>query len=158
MNRYTRTGISSLLTLNFWLVTSPVEAATTDLVQVMSWLITAINGSMALITVLASMLLFGAAWEYRQRRLLYSSSNLQRLRRHRMIVSSSYALPEINTRKAQWMGVLAGVALVVMLQGPWQAFVSTTLGPVKVSGSVQAKSDKVLLGLEVSKAKTRFLS
>ena len=158
MNRYTRTGISSLLTLNFWLVTSPVEAATTDLVQVMSWLITAINGSMALITVLASMLLFGAAWEYRQRRLLYSSSNLQRLRRHRMIVSSSYALPEINTRKAQWMGVLAGVALVVMLQGPWQAFVSTTLGPVKVSGSVQAKSDKVLLGLEVSKAKTRILS
>lgn len=158
MNRYTRTGISSLLTLNFWLVTSPVEAATTDLVQVMSWLITAINGSMALITVLASMLLFGATWEYRQRRLLYSSSNLQRLRRHRMIVSSSYALPEINTRKAQWMGVLAGVALVVMLQGPWQAFVSTTLGPVKVSGSVQAKSDKVLLGLEVSKAKTRFLS
>ena len=135
-----------------------MEAATTDLVQVMSWLITAINGSMALITVLASMLLFGAAWEYRQRRLLYSSSNLQRLRRHRMIVSSSYALPEINTRKAQWMGVLAGVALVVMLQGPWQAFVSTTLGPVKVSGSVQAKSDKVLLGLEVSKAKTRFLS
>ena len=158
MNRHTRTGISSLLTLNFWLVTSPVEAATTDLVQVMSWLITAINGSMALITVLASMLLFGAAWEYRQRRLLYSSSNLQRLRRHRMIVSSSYALPEINTRKAQWMGVLAGVALVVMLQGPWQAFVSTTLGPVKVSGSVQAKSDKVLLGLEVSKAKTRILS
>lgn len=158
MNRYTRTRISSLLTLNFWLVTSPVEAATTDLVQVMSWLITAINGSMALITVLASMLLFGAAWEYRQRRLLYSSSNLQRLRRHRMIVSSSYALPEINTRKAQWMGVLAGVALVVMLQGPWQAFVSTTLGPVKVSGSVQAKSDKVLLGLEVSKAKTRILS
>jgi len=158
MNRYTRTGISSLLALNFWLVTSPVEAATTDLVQVMSWLITAINGSMALITVLASMLLFGAAWEYRQRRLLYSSSNLQRLRRHRMIVSSSYALPEINTRKAQWMGVLAGVALVVMLEGPWQAFVSTTLGPVKVSGSVQAKSDKVLLGLEVSKAKTRVLS
>jgi len=137
MNRYIRTGISSLMTLDLWLVTCPVEAATMDLVQVMSWLITAINGSMALITVLASMLLFRTAWEYRQRRLLYSSSNLQRLRRHRMIVSSSYALPEINTRQAQWMGVLAGIALVVILQGPWQAFVTTTLGPVKVSESVQ---------------------
>jgi len=158
MNRYTRTGISSLITLNLWLITSPVEAATTDLVQVMSWLITAINGSMALITVLASMLLFGAAWEYRQRRLLYSSSNLQRLRRHRMIVSSSYALPEINTRKAQWMGILAGIALVVILQGPWQAFVTTTLGPVKVSGIVQVKTGNVLLGLEAPKAQTGILS
>ena len=157
MNRYTRTGILSLITLNLWLITSPVEAATTDLVQVMSWLITAINGSMALITVLASMLLFGAAWEYRQRRLLYSSSNLQRLRRHRMIVSSSYALPEINTRKAQWMGILAGIALVVMLQGPWQAFVTTTLGPVKVSGSFQVKTGNFFLGLEAPKAQTVIL-
>jgi len=158
MNRYFRTGLASLLTLDLWLVTGPVEAATMDLVHVMSWLITAINGSMALITVLASMLLFRTAWEYRQRRLLYSSSNLQRLRRHRMIVSSSYALPEIKTRKAQWMGVLAGVALVVMLQGPWQAFVTTTLGPVKVSGSVQVKTGHNLLGLGALKANQGFLS
>ena len=126
MNRYIRNGLS-VFALDFLLGAGPAQAATMDVMSFMNWVIKAINGSMALITVIATMMLFKTAWECRQRRLLYSSTNLQRLRRHRMIVSNNHTLPEINTRKAQWIGLLLGISLVIALQGPWQAFVAATL-------------------------------
>lgn len=157
MNRYIRNGLS-IFALDLLLGAGPAEAATMDVITFMNWLIKAINGSMALITVIASMLLFKTAWEYRQRRLLYSSSNLQRLRRHRMIVSNNHTLPEINTRKAQWMGMLMGITLVIALQGPWQAFVAATLGPVTVSGNGQANTARVFFGSNPPEAERTLFS
>jgi len=117
------------------LAACPVEAAVLDYEQAMNWLITTINVFMAVVAVIASITLFKAAWESRQLRQLNSFSNLQRIRRYRMIVSSSYTPPAIDTRLAELTGALAGIVLVFILQGPWLSFVTTTLGSPMVSGS-----------------------